>query len=338
MNFFGQVAVGIILLLIVVGGLLFIFYSRTNSVAKTGYGSITMLALVSIMIPIFWIMEGGAQASQQNQQQALAIQRGMQIYAQNCTDKCFAIDKNNKVLHPTYLGYTVDSLNKLSDDQLKALITAGSYNPNPVAPEPPAPSNVNTIPRSDQFGGQLNATYIDYLFALIRSADPSFAKKQGFTGDAAINGFTLLPDYLQANYPRQYNAAVSLATVGQFGQPVDKTNVTELTINMVQPTAGASCTVSCFELTNVKVKVGTKITWVNKTSLPHTVTAIEGSDTAAHKIAPQIFDSGMNNLIQTGKSFSYTVTADAYNFNPDHTVIYYCQIHPDMLAELTIVQ
>jgi plastocyanin len=335
---FGQVAVGIILLLIVVGGLLIIFYSRTNAVAKTGYGTITMLALVSIMIPVFWIMEGGAQASQQNDQQALAIQRGMQLYAQSCTDNCYAIDKDNKVLHPTYLGYNVDELNKLNDNQLNARIASGVYNPNPVAPEPPAPSNINTIPRSDAYGGQLNANYLTYLFAFVRSADPAYAKKQGYTGTAALNGFTLLPDYLQANYPRQYTSAVSLATVGQFGQAVDKTAETAVTINIVQPAAGASCTPSCFALPNVKVKVGTKVTWTNQSSVPHTVTAIVGSDTAAHKTASQIFDSGINNLIPVGQSFSYTVTADAYNFNPDHTVIYYCQIHPDMLAELTIVQ
>jgi plastocyanin len=88
----------------------------------------------------------------------------------------------------------------------------------------------------------------------------------------------------------------------------------------------------------VKVKVGTKITWVNKSPDGHTVSAIVGTDTAAHKVAPQIFDSGLNKLIQSNASYSYTVTAAAYNFNADHTVIYYCQVHPMMLAELTIVQ
>ena len=60
---FIQGAIGIIVLLVVVGGLLFIYYSRTNAVEKTGYGSLIMLALVSLMIPAFWIMESGNQAS-----------------------------------------------------------------------------------------------------------------------------------------------------------------------------------------------------------------------------------------------------------------------------------
>jgi plastocyanin len=86
------------------------------------------------------------------------------------------------------------------------------------------------------------------------------------------------------------------------------------------------------------VKVGTVITWANKSGVAHTVTAMEGQNTASPKAASQIFDSGgTQNLLQSGKSFTWTVTQAAYNFNPDHTVFYYCEIHPSMVAELTIV-
>src|SRR5947209_19405699 len=80
-------------------------------------------------------------------------------------------------------------------------------------------------------------------------------------------------------------------------------------------------------------------TWVNKSTTPHTVTAIQGTDVSNIKIAKNIFDSGITSAITPGATYSYTVTAAAYNFNPKtHTVVYYCQIHPSMLAELTIVQ
>jgi len=73
--------------------------------------------------------------------------------------------------------------------------------------------------------------------------------------------------------------------------------------------------------------------------MPHTVTAIQGTDVSNIKIAKNIFDSGISNAITPNATYSYTVTAAAYNFNPKtHTVVYYCQIHPSMLAELTIVQ
>src|SRR2546421_9454840 len=106
-----QPTVGFVLLVVVVGGLLYIFFSRTNAVEKTGYGSLIMLALVSLMIPVFWIMESGSEAAAQSQQQALAIQQGMQLYAANCTDKCYGIDSKNNVVNPTYLGYTFAQLN-----------------------------------------------------------------------------------------------------------------------------------------------------------------------------------------------------------------------------------
>jgi plastocyanin len=326
----GQVVVGIIVLLVVVGVLLYLFYSRTNAVEKTGFGSLTMLALVSLMIPIFWISESGNQVNAQNQQQALAIKRGMMLYAQVCTDKCYAI-KDNKVADAKYNGYPVDTLNSQSDDELRRIISAGIYNGTPA--------NANAVPRADQYGGQLQTNDVDYLFAFIRSADSAYAKKKGFTGDAAKSGFTLLPDYLQVSLPAQYKDAVSLGQTGAFGNPVDLTAQKAVTINIVTNSSSGLCAPEgCYDPVNVKVKVGTVITWVNKTPVNHTVTAIVGKETASPKPAPEIFDSGMNNLIPANGTFKYTVTAAAYNFNSDHTVIYYCRVHPMMLAELTIVQ
>jgi plastocyanin len=330
---FGQGIVGIIVLLIAVGGLVYMFYARTNAVQKTGYASIIMLALVSVIIPVLWVTEGNQEAVAVNDQQALAIQRGLIVYAQVCTDKCFAIDKNNKVLNAKYLGYTISDLNQKTDDDLKRTISAGIYNPAVAAP-----ANLNSIPRSTEYNGQLLPDQVTYIFALIRSTDPSYAKKQGYTGAAAVNGFDQLPTYLQASAPNLYTQAQSLATAGQFGTPVDMTSKSAITINMVQPPPGSSCMPACFDPINVKVKVGTKITWVNKSPDGHTVSAIVGTDTAAHKVAPQIFDSGLNKLIPQNASYTYTVTAAAYDFNSDHTVIYYCQVHPMMLAELTIVK
>jgi len=112
----------------------------------------------------------------------------------------------------------------------------------------------------------------------------------------------------------------------------------------VKATSGLSfnCTsqVACFNQPNIKVKVGTVITWTNQDAVAHTVTAIKGNDTAnpQNAIASQIFDSGLTPGVQSGKTFKWTVSAAAYALNPDHTVIYYCQFHPDMLAQLTIVQ
>ncbi len=328
----GQAVVGIILLLVVVGGLLYIFYSRTNAVEKTGYGALIMLALVSLMIPLFWIVENSGQASAQTQQFELGVQRGMAVYAQYCVSNCYTI-KNNKLANPTYNGYTISQLNSLSDDDLNRVIASGTYAPG-VTP----PSNPSFIPIGFQFGGPLSSMDEQYLFNFLRSASPEYLVKNGYPNQ---NGFDALVTYLQNNSPATYATAVALGSVGAFGAPVDMTNQKAVTIGILSTATGQTCQPSCYQYLNVKVKVGTVITWVNNSGIGHTVSAATDESTAAPKPAESIFDSAGSatsfTLIAPGQSFTYTVTQAAYNLNPDHAVMYYCKIHPMMLAELTIV-
>ncbi len=334
---FGQAAVGIIVLLVVAVGFLYLFYSRTNAVEKTGYGALAMLSIVSIMIPIFWIRETGFEASQANTQEVTAITSGMQLYAQYCIDKCYAV-RNSKLVQGSlkYNGYTIDALNQLSDQDLLRVVEAGTYNP-----QVPTPTIAGSIPMSQKYGGPLDANQIQYIFQLIRSADPTYMRKQGYPASVG-NGFNGLLAYVQSTYPAQYQAAVDLGTNGQFGAPVDDTKLKTVALKIVNPPVGAACTPSCFgPINNVKVKVGTVITWTNETTVAHTVTAISGDDpTAAPKPDALIFDSGNEpaKYVKSGGTFTYTVTMAAYNLNPDHRVYYYCRIHPTMLAELVITK
>src|SRR5947209_12364315 len=142
----GQVVVGVILLLIAVGGLLYIFYSRTNAVDKTGYSSLIMLALVSLMIPVFWIMQNGDQATAADQQHMLAVQRGMQLYAQYCTDSCYTI-KNGKLADVNYNGFTIDKLNQRSYEQLHGWTSTGRH-----APATPRPASLRQGGKTRAFG------------------------------------------------------------------------------------------------------------------------------------------------------------------------------------------
>jgi plastocyanin len=122
-----------------------------------------------------------------------------------------------------------------------------------------------------------------------------------------------------------------------FGQPVDMTGSKHITIDIVDSAESATCHPACFAIRNVKVKVGTIITWVNKSKTFHSITALMGTSLASLEPAPQIFDSGAANFINPGQSFSFTVDMAAYTFHPDHTVVYFCRVHPSMGAELTIV-
>lgn len=72
-----------------------------------------------------------------------------------------------------------------------------------------------------------------------------------------------------------------------------------------------------FQPANIQVKVGTTVTWTNQDNVAHTVTFRNGMK-----------DSG---LIQQHTSFSYTFTQVG-------TFTYYCDVHTEMIAQVTVVQ
>jgi len=339
MGNFVYAAVGIIVALVATSGLLYMFYARSNAVEKAGSGALIMLAIVSLMIPVFWILEGNNQASAKDLQHTLAVQRGMGLYAQYCIEGCYTI-KDNKVINPKYNGYTLDDLNKMTDNDVHRVINAGIF--NRTAPQP---INKNAIVFGQDYNGPLSSDDVEYLFQFLRSADPEYLRKQGFVSSASANGFNKLSDFLQngangiAGNPAAYATAVALGKAGQFGVPQDMTAMKDVTINIENTAPGQVCNPSCYNPINFKVKVGTTITWVNKSSVGHTISAIYGDGSLAPKVAEQVFDSskGGPGLVQTGQSFTYTVTKTAYSLNANHTVVYYCKIHPNMLAEITII-
>src|SRR3984893_16199266 len=321
-----QAAIGILVLLVTVGALLYVFYSRTNAIEKTGYGALMMLAIISLMIPVFWIVDSNNEAAQAAQLHVTSVQRGALLYAQYCF-QCHGT-KGQGRLGPKLNGNP--TVNSTSDADLTRIISGGVYDPT----NPGDPTKALMPAWSDRFGGPLTDNDIQYLFDLIRSSDPIYLAKNGYPPG---NGFDQVPTDIQTSNPTAYQTAVAQETTGQFGKPVDMTGKKAITVNIIQPPPGATCSPACFGIMNLKVKVGTVITWVNQSTTPHTVTAIQGTNIGSPKVASQIFDSGLAHLITPSATFTYTVTMAAYNFNPDHTVVYYCQIHPGMVAELTIV-
>ncbi|NUP18512.1 MAG: cupredoxin family copper-binding protein [Streptomyces sp.] len=96
--------------------------------------------------------------------------------------------------------------------------------------------------------------------------------------------------------------------------------------SMAQPAAAqAKAADYTIKITNYKfaqpkltVKVGQTVKWINEDSAPHTVTTTSG---------PAKFDSG---TLNKGDSWSYTFTKAG-------TYQYYCAVHPDMTASITVV-
>jgi plastocyanin len=71
-----------------------------------------------------------------------------------------------------------------------------------------------------------------------------------------------------------------------------------------------------YQMAHIQVRTGTTVTWTNQDSAPHSVTFKNGMK-----------DSG---LLYQGQSFSYT-------FNTPGTYQYYCTVHPNMVATVTVV-
>jgi mono/diheme cytochrome c family protein/plastocyanin len=337
-----QAAVGIVVALVAVGALLYVFYSRTNAVEKTGYGALIMLAIISLMIPIFWIMESNGEAIAKTQQHDTDVQRGAALFAQYCY-QCHGINGQGGQ-GPKLNGNS--AVNSLTDADILRIIEGGIY-------DPANPGGTPLMPAwSDQYGGPLTQDQIQYLFDLVRSADPAYLTANGYATGAGSNGFSQVPNALKSTNLNGYETAVAQATAGTgIGSypVVDMTKKKTITIDIIDSPAGATCLPACYAVPdpknpaqeiispNVKVAVGTTITWVNKSKTPHTVTSIVGENGAA-PVPAKVFDSGAGNLLTTGKSFTYTVAAAAYTFNSNHVVLYFCQVHPIMVAALTIVQ
>lgn len=328
--------------LVAVGALLYVFYSRTNAVEKTGYGALIMLSIISLMIPVFWIMESNGEAIAKTQLHGTDVQRGAALFAQYCF-QCHGITGQG-ARGPKLNGNP--AVNALTDADILRIINAGIY-------DPASPGGTPLMPAwSDQYGGPLTQDQIQYLFDLVRSADPNYLATNGYPNGAGSNGFSQVPGDLQQSNPSAYQTAVAQATAGTgiAAYPVvDMTTQKTVTIDIVDSPTGAPCQPACYAVLdpknpgqevispNIKVRVGTVITWVNKSKTPHTVTSIVGQN-AVSPVPAKVFDSGISNLLSSGKSFTYTVKADAYTFNSNHIVLYFCQIHPIMVAALTIVQ
>ncbi len=70
-----------------------------------------------------------------------------------------------------------------------------------------------------------------------------------------------------------------------------------------------------FAPADLTVKVGAKVTWVNKDSAPHTATSTD-----------QVFNS---NALDTGDQFSFVFT-DKGDYS------YFCALHPQMRGQITV--
>ena len=73
----------------------------------------------------------------------------------------------------------------------------------------------------------------------------------------------------------------------------------------------------------LKIKVGTKVTWRNESSQPHSVTDQEAK--------PRFNSGDVDHLIEPGATWSHV-------FRHPGTFTYYCIIHPDMKGKIIVAK
>src|SRR6185437_12187967 len=112
------------------------------------------------------------------------------------------------------------------------------------------------------------------------------------------------------NQPSQGSTSVSSAV---SNQPGDKTNTGSTTTITIPQGAAAQQVKVYYQPNTAQLSVGSKITWINKDTAPHTATAINGS-----------FDTS---LINAGSSGSAIIKGTG-------TIQYHCTIHPWMTGIL----
>ena len=93
------------------------------------------------------------------------------------------------------------------------------------------------------------------------------------------------------------------------------TNTSNATPSIGTKTEAVAMRNSAFAPGNLKVPVGATVTWTNDDDVPHTATARDGS-----------WDTG---LLNKGESKSIT-------FDKPGDYEYYCKVHPNQIARLTV--
>lgn len=105
----------------------------------------------------------------------------------------------------------------------------------------------------------------------------------------------------------------------EYGKGNGTTNTSPAADNKTTTTADAANQITiqnfAFKPANLTVTVGTKVTWVNKDSAPHTATGTNKS-----------FNS---NALDTNDQFSFV-------FNDKGDYSYFCALHPQMKGQITV--
>ena len=301
-----QLGLGLAVIMLVTAGLIYIFFSRANAVVRTGYGSLLMIVAVALILPLLSVNQAQQQASASAQLYDVQLRKGAAIFGQYCA------------LCHGYQGQGINgpqlnnnpAVNSLTNDDITRIISGG------IPADPTNPKALAMPAWLQAYGGALTEEDIADLVAFIRSSDPAYRANNQLP---STNGFnyvfgTLTNPTQIADFNSQKQTG-SRPPLSQFTDMTGKGTVTIPIIDSTTLTPGANWS---FSPRYIIVSVGTKITWDNMSTAPHTVVPKKtGAFTASG-----VLSAG------TG-TYTYTLTTAG-----DYP--YFCSIHPAMTAWIIV--
>jgi plastocyanin/mono/diheme cytochrome c family protein len=321
----GRIGFGLMAVSLVAAALVYIFYSRNSAIEKTGYGALLFIIAVALIIPFLTVSQQQAQANQTKQTYMDNLTRGAETFGQYCST-CHGF-LGQGIVGPRLNNNPV--VNKLSDQDILGIISGGVRNPSD-------PSKYLMPAWLDSYGGSLTENDISYLIALIRSSDPAYRQAHDL---ASVNGFDLIYGTLTnptqiADYKQQEAQLKAGATKPPASAFTDLTSQTTVTIDAQDTSAnssgfgwfavGAKPASNAADNATITIKVGTKVTWTNKSSAFHNVVSgVPGQP--PQNAFPQ------SPLLAANSSDTYSFTFTKAGDYP-----FYCGIHPTMIGFIEV--
>jgi plastocyanin/mono/diheme cytochrome c family protein len=299
-----KVGLGLAAVCLVSASFMYIFFSRANSVARTGYGSLLMIVAVALLIPLLTVDQQQSQVSAAAQLYQTRLQNAAAIYGQYCAS-CHGFQGQG--INGPKLNNNAD-VNKLTDEDLTRIISGGIANPND-------PTKLLMPAWLQDYGGSLNQEDISDLVSFIRSSDPAYRKTNGL---ANTNGFSyVLGTLTNPTQIAEYKTELKSGSRPQLTQFTDDTGKSSVTVP-IDNSPGAANANWNFTPRYIIIKAGTTVTWNNMSDQPHTVVP----NTSGAFPASTVLAAG------TG-TYKYTFTKVG-----DYP--YYCSIHPAMTAWIIV--
>ncbi len=317
----GRIGYGLMAVCLVASALIYLFYSRGSTIEKTGYGALVFVIATAFIIPFLMVTQQQDQATATQATYDTTLQRGAALFGQYCAS-CHG-----------FLGQGINgpqlnnnkAVNTLTNEDITGIISGGVRNPSD-------PSKFLMPAWLDRFGGSLTEEDISYLVALIRSSDPAYRATNHLEN---VNGFSyVLGTLTNPTQIAEYNIEKKGGTKPPPTTFTDMTSKTSVSIEAQDNggnssgygwfAVGANPTSNAADNANIIIKVGTTVTWSNKSTAPHTVV----SGTSA---APTTTFGSLTKILAPNSSDTYSFT-----FTKAGEFPFFCSIHPAMIGWITV--